>query len=615
MTKRIRKQLQFLLVFVVALGGVGLVLATLATADDADTTYTAQDVSTLDRHTDPVIVAGGAVTALVGVPIDELFAYAYGEGAWQQIPFQVDEVTSAGAFTTTEDSLLDGNDEVVFMAMDVGDQAPAVALVTTTLPISDTWYEIAVNDPLSPARQGWVYLFRSTVLTSTAGSDYVDFDSDLHHINGTSYSLGFGTTHPVFESLTLDGGVDILDRTKIRMYGALPWLVLTEETIGPLPDDLIKDGPVRVIVRGGNGLAYGSVVWWKIPIPRLIPGFKKAIRFSNDFSEEASGSILYNAAVTEGVTVDGINEAVPTVPLSPWWQLNNEHGTLVQVGDSSSMGGEQTNYYLDDLAVDPDDTGDGRSYGDIGIRVEDPLETFTYTFALHRVPMTQVNLGEVYYDRFRNPLTAATSRQDRFSVALTAAPDSLIVGGSATLTATVLDLLERPVSETLVAFSIVSGQGTITPAVVPTDGDGEATASLSSQLVGHVIVKASVDSVDSNAETISFTAGGVTTVTLETTPDRLIVGRTSKLTATTLDQYGNPISGAVVSFTVVSGQGTLTPTVAATDEAGQAMASLSSDTAGDVTVRATADNVASGSKTVTYLHAVYLPMVVRDDSG
>jgi hypothetical protein len=616
MVKRIRKQLHLFLVLLVALGGAGLVLASLAMAKDAGTADTPGDFNTLDRDAEPVIVPGAAVGAFAGVRIDQLFAYAYREAGWEQIPFQVDEVTLAGAFTSTEDSLLDSNDELVFMAMDAGNRALPTAVVTSTLPISDAWYEIQVTDPLTSAMNGWVYLFRSNVLAPTATSDYVDFDANLHRINGTNYSLSLGTTHRMFESLTLNGGPDILDRNKLRAYSAIPFLPpLTEDLLGPVPDDLITDGPVRAILRGGKGLAYGSIVQWKIPIPLLVAPYKNAIRFSTDFSAAASGSTLYSRVVSQGVSVDGAQDVVPATPLSPWWQLSTEYGSLLQVGDSSSIGGEQTNYYLDDLALDPGDTGDGRSYGDVGVRVENPLESFTYAFALYSVPITETNVGEMYYERFSHPLSATTSLQARFSVALDAAPDSLTVDGGSTLTATVLDLSGRPISDTLVAFMIVSGPGTVTPGLAPTDEAGRATASLSSQAVGDVRVKASVGFVDSNTEAIEFTAGEVTTVTLEAMPDTLSVGQSSTLTATTVDQYSNPVSGTVVTFTVVSGQGTLSPTIGATDEAGQAMTSLSSHTAGDVTVTAGADDLTSDSQTVTFRHLVHLPLLFRDDSG
>ncbi|MGD2179466.1 MAG: Ig-like domain-containing protein, partial [Anaerolineae bacterium] len=610
MNKRVSSLL--MLILATSLGGLIVALTSLAMANGMTTASVLESTESLSRDLEPVIITGTALSAFAGVPVDQLFIYTHAEGTWGQIPFQVDERTATGSYTTTEDGLLDDNDEIVLMAMDLGDAASREEVLTSTLPISETWYEIAVTDPLSPTKRGWAYLFRSSLLTPTATSDYVDFDAAEHRIRGQGYSLGFGTTHPLFEYLALSGGdVDILDRNKIRLYSQIGLLPpQTEEFLGPFPDDLIKDGPVRVIVRGGNGRAYGSMVWWDLSIPQLPPGYRKALRFSTDFSESASGSILYNAVVTDGVTVDGINEAVPTIPLSPWWQLSTESGTLVLVGDSSSIGGDQVNYYLDDLAVDPEDTGDQRSYGDVGVYVEDPNLAFTYTFALYSLPGAQTNVGAVYEDYFEQPLSVGVSREGP-SVMLEAVPERLTVGGSSTLTATVLDRHSDPISGTGVSFAIVSGLGTVTPTLAATDGAGRATASLSSEIAGSVAVKATAKSLDSHPKTVRFTPGPLTTVTLEALPERLIVGRSATLTAAVSDQYSNPIGGADVAFTIVSGQGSVAPSLATTDDTGQVTASLSSQVIGTVEVKATADSVDSDTQAVAFLEGTYVPLVLR----
>ena len=68
----------------------------------------------------PAIVSGSQLPAFAGVVLDELFVYAYDGTTWSEVPFQIDEVDASGEFTTTEDALLDGNDELVFMVADAG---------------------------------------------------------------------------------------------------------------------------------------------------------------------------------------------------------------------------------------------------------------------------------------------------------------------------------------------------------------------------------------------------------------------------------------------------------------------------------------------------------------
>jgi hypothetical protein len=598
------KRLLVLLSLVLGLGGFGVAVARLAAADSAVTTRT------LDRDLEPVIITGAAVSALAGFPIDELFVYTYRGGGWEQIPAQVDEVTATGAYITTEDGLLDANDEVVFMAMDLGDQAVGMVPTADGQPISALWYEIEVTDPISPTRKGWAYLVRSSVLIPTFTADYVSFDSFLHRINGVTYHLGYATPRPWMDYLTLgDGMVDILDRApKSRLcFG----IICFPESLSPdLQDDLIKDGPVRLIVRNGRVLAHGAMASWTISVPDT--GGASSIRFSADFNSAASGATYYNAVVPAGVTVDGITDTVPAEPVSPWWQLSTSDGTLIQVADTTSIGGTQYNYYVDNSEFDWLDTGDRLHYGDTGVYVADPNQSFTYTFTIYFLPGSQPNVGDTYEAYFMQPLLVAASREE-LSLTLEAVPESLTVGERSALTAT-MDYNGDPISGTIVAFTIVSGQGVMTPTIATTDDAGQAMASLSSQVAGSVVVKAATDSVDSNTKTITFTPGAVTTVTLEASPERLITSRSSTLTATVIDQYSNPIGDTDVTFTLVSGSGVITPTITKTNESGQATASLSSQVAGNVVVKAAADSVESNSETITFVEGVYvyLPVVMKN---
>ncbi|MBC8263636.1 MAG: hypothetical protein H8E47_05870 [Anaerolineales bacterium] len=397
MNECIWKRLLVLLSLVLGLGGFGVAVVRLAAADNVIM------AKTLDRDFEPVIVTGAAISAFAGTPVDQLFVYAYTDGVWTQIPAQVDEVTATGAYTDTEDSLLDANDEVVFMAVDLGDQAPADPHSADGFPTVARWYEIEVTDPLSPTRKGWAYLVHSASLAPTFTADYVSFDPSLHRINGVTYHLGYATPRPWMDYLTLgDGIVDILDRApKSRLcFG----LVCLPESLSPnLQDDLIKDGPVRLIVRNGRVLAHGAMASWTIPVPDT--GGASSMRFSVDFSPAASGATYYNATVPAGVTVDGITDTVSAEPLSPWWQLSTDAGTLIQVADTTSIGGTQSNYYVDNSEWDWSDTGDRLHYGDTGVYIADPNPSFTYTFTIYFLSGSQPNLGETYAAYFSNPLS------------------------------------------------------------------------------------------------------------------------------------------------------------------------------------------------------------------
>jgi len=402
------RHLRFLLTIAAALGGVTIVLVGLAMAD----TPGEATPKTLDRDLEPVIVTGAKVPALLGSPVDQLFVYTYTAGMWTQIPAQVDEVTAAGDYTTTEDSVLDANDEIVLMAMDLGDQAPAGEFITSTLAISDTWYEIEVTNPLDPSDRGWAYLVRSSVITPAFTADYVDYDLGNHLIQGTTYSLHLAIPHPYFDGLTLYGSENILDRSKVRLCLAGEdscWFNETSECLSGLEDNLIKDGPVRVIVRGGKGLAYHSVVYWTSSVSIAKLGkLIRYIRFSIDFNEQASRARYYNAVTTGEVIVDGNPEVMPEEPVSSWvsswFQLSTASGSLIYVMDTSSMGGTQHNYYKDECWYQENDTGDHYRYADNGVSVQNPSEDFTYAFTLYVLPGSQPNLGATYDAYSRHPL-------------------------------------------------------------------------------------------------------------------------------------------------------------------------------------------------------------------
>jgi len=342
--------------------------------------------------------------------VDQLFVYALVSDTWRQIPAQVDEVTVSGAYTTTEDSRLDTNDEIVFVAKDLGDRAPADPRSAPGFPVVLSWYEITVTNSLSPTAVAWAYLVHSSLLTPTFSADYVSWDPTLHQVKTANYDLRYATPRPWIDYLALgDSSVDILDRTpKSRLcYGNLcPW---TENLAPDLPDDLIKDGPVRLIVRGGRLLAYEAMARWTVPVLSILGA--NNIRYSTDFNAAATSATLYNTVVPDGVTVDGITDTVPTEPLSPWWQLSTSSGTLVQISDISPIGGTQTNYYRDNSQTDRFDTGDKKSYGEIGIHIADPNRSFTYTFAIYFLPGVQPNLGETYAAYFVQPLVVAAQLQ------------------------------------------------------------------------------------------------------------------------------------------------------------------------------------------------------------
>ncbi len=387
-----------------------------------------QAVDAWTRTWEPVVLTGDQLPQFDGIPGDELFAYAYAGSAWQQIPLQFDEVY------TVEDGLLDANDEVVFMAMDLGSQVGPSTWIADADSENHPRYEIKVSNPLNPAEQGWVYVYRSATLAPTH-PDYVDWDGANERIVAGTYVLGFApAVHPGLDSLELNGsGVDALDRSKIRINATCyvpPFppitLTLTEEDL-PQQSDVTPDvdGPVRVGGGDAENSAWSYHSLFQTGVVTDVDSFPPPepctsvdinwVRFSMDWLDpSASGmapATYYDDNTPGGVAVDGAADAVAATPVNVWKQVSGGQGSLVQVADVALGGGTLSNYYEDNGAEDPDDTGDLKSFGDAGFRVDAPSGEVSLKLTVFVLDPAQPNVGATYRGYYDNPLQVATAAQ------------------------------------------------------------------------------------------------------------------------------------------------------------------------------------------------------------
>jgi hypothetical protein len=104
----------------------------------------------------------------------------------------------------------------------------------------------------------------------------------------------------------------------------------------------------------------------------------------------------------------------PAVP--DWYETAGALGGLVTVLAVDPGNGLSSNYYRDDSAVDPEDTGDGRSYGDAGLQIAAPngstsIGLVTIAQTSYILPGGSGNVGESYEARVETPLLVATAEQ------------------------------------------------------------------------------------------------------------------------------------------------------------------------------------------------------------
>jgi hypothetical protein len=189
-----------------------------------------------------------------------------------------------------------------------------------------------------------------------------------------------------FERLSLFGGAeDLVDRLKLRLTVSLAGFgeqEVTEETlavfgfdVGALSPDPVILGPVRVVLdAAGTGMAYRDRVSFELSLFEgltLPAGFTfQAGRVSLDLSEAALGAAYRDANMSAEVPVDGMQDGVPERPLPDWRDLQLADGRLVILRRKSSDAVTASTYYKDDARVDGGDTGDGKSFGDQGVRAD-----------------------------------------------------------------------------------------------------------------------------------------------------------------------------------------------------------------------------------------------------
>jgi YVTN family beta-propeller protein len=86
-------------------------------------------------------------------------------------------------------------------------------------------------------------------------------------------------------------------------------------------------------------------------------------------------------------------------------------------------------------------------------------------------------------------------------------PDTLLVGGTATMTATVVDCSGSPLAGQVITFSTTSdlGSGGISPVTATTNADGQAVSYISSTITGVKLVTATAPNLVAGTDTVTFT--------------------------------------------------------------------------------------------------------------
>jgi len=422
--------------------------------------------STLARDRDPVVLQGSDLPRLTGLAPSSVVAFRF-EATWVQIPVQIDErdtvtfeqvyggdfsqadidietYTDAGTYVGADpDPLFDDDDELVFMARDAGEAAPAAVSLPAGV-VAGSGVQLCISDSLDGG-MGFVYLFETDgSLTPDAGADYVSYDFDL--VAGSypdDYNLANGpnpetstVVTPLYETEFSDrwirhvtkvkagaaSGVDILDRHKNLFAPGV--CTRSEETFSDGEGAFFAniDGPVRAI-RSYMGANSGPLTQRRHLFYEGRQDLATFLRVHTiggmidlyDYSPAASGMTYYNSNNTGGVTIDGSPDSV-TAGLSDWEMVTGSQGTLIIAGGIDTDIGSLTitSYYDDDTTPSNKQcTGDDFEYGQSGLWI---TSTIPNTDPILGASSTLTGRRIIYYEE---PSQTVQDAEDRTLQALT----------------------------------------------------------------------------------------------------------------------------------------------------------------------------------------------------
>ncbi len=394
------------------------------------------------RDLDPIIITGKNIFGLSQLPINELYVFAYNasENTWRPAPFQFDERDNTSDFwLTNPNGIFDDNDELVFMAKDMGDQAPDGSFwIDDSVSRGYDRVEITATDTVD-GRKAWVYVYRSTNPLALSSEFYMDYkpDSDgagADTIIAKAYIEGHNSGGIPTEWRLQEGiGPDILDRLKVRVVFPFLGSPFTAR------EDLLESFFLKVEKKIGQVRVLREVFWYinflsyqflfSLPLQYYPYSIESGgvsgsistddhvslIRQSFDLTREARGMKFYNPNNQAGITIDGkdddgiIIKDLADYPAVNWYLITGNQGsfafifTLPQIGDTRSL------YFKDDSTVVPEDedSGDRMSWGDTGIIIEGTdIEgniSFAYK-AYYLGPNESYSQGETLANNFEKPL-------------------------------------------------------------------------------------------------------------------------------------------------------------------------------------------------------------------
>jgi hypothetical protein len=392
----------------------------------------AGQINSIDRPRSPIVVTGDNLTSFLGQPTNviRLVRFRASTGQWEPVPFQIDEMDGTGSVDGPKNGKLDADDEIVFLSADLGDSASADRWPADEESKRSVRVKIAVEDPLAPAKKGWVYAVHSSSL-SKSDVRYVHYTPAEDRVVTGLYEIGHGALSGFQESVLIPksaggDGVNFLDRQKLRLKlhvsqvdkdivlkeqmdedvelitGFSIHMTVKKKRVSVSGDPVIRLNRTLVIeikaagsflgynVGFDDSLRFASAYYpefsvfrsGQLPVPQVEQGDMKELRLSSDLNSNAIGMVFTNTYNRSGARIDGVPSATDNTLL--WPGLNGyliaanpddprsvlKSASVVGIWDlrGSPVGTAWSLYFKDFALTDRSDTGDRKSYGDAGIQ-------------------------------------------------------------------------------------------------------------------------------------------------------------------------------------------------------------------------------------------------------
>lgn len=363
----------------------------------------------------------------------KLYRYLSSTDTWEPVPFQID-IPDGFSYSSKKSGVLEAGDQILFMAKDLGDKASLTQWVDEVEAGGNKRTCLLAVDPLTQdSGRIYVYQSSNLVGSDSTYLCLDETDDRVESADYVISHGQYGLQNSIlFKSSAGGDNIDFFDTQKLRfkiriivdlgIFGKIKKTVtITEETrnktitIAGFPVDIsFKDlsteysctGTIRLqrlaifeisVDADGIGVHESSKLYltshffphyteWRadeITIPEFDEGKIKMMRFSADLNENSVGMIFYNPYNISGIRIDGESSSVDqTIAWGYNWYLIHADpeyngsqlttGSILSIMDlkGKPLGDEQELWFRDDASEDNDDTGDEKSYGDVGVRIE-----------------------------------------------------------------------------------------------------------------------------------------------------------------------------------------------------------------------------------------------------